>query len=102
MAYFRGQAPKRAYTSFMLHTTVNGKFNFNIQQEDGTWMISDQPAIIDISEANGGVLSIIYKGKSYEAIVEKTDRAAKEIMLGINGQRYKVAIQEPIDMLLHE
>lgn len=86
----------------MLHTTVNGKYSFNIQQEDGVWMIGDKQAAIDISAASGGVLSILYNGKSYEAIVEQADRKAKEITLRIGGQRYSVSIKEPIDILLHE
>lgn len=86
----------------MLHATVNDKFNFNIRQEDGVWMIGDKPANIDISEANGGVLSILYNGKSFEATVEEVDRKAKLLKLVVDGQRYQVAIQEPIDTLLHE
>lgn len=86
----------------MLHTTVNGKYNFDIHQQDGVWMIGDKAATIDISEANGGVLSILYNGKSYEAVVENVDRKAKELKVSINGQRYTINIQEPIDTLLHE
>jgi biotin carboxyl carrier protein len=86
----------------MLQAKVNDKFNFTIRQEDGNWIIGDKQACIDISEANGGVLSILYNGKSYEAIVEETDRKAKTVRLVIDGQRYNVAIREPIDSLLHE
>jgi biotin carboxyl carrier protein len=86
----------------MLHTTVNGKYNFDIQQQDGVWMIGDKAATIDISGASGGVLSILYNGRSYEAIVEEVDRKTKELKVVINGQRYTVSIQEPIDTLLHE
>lgn len=65
-------------------------------------MIGEEPLPIDISRAAGGMLSILHRGKSYEAIVEDINKTAKEIRLRINGQRYTVAIQEPIDQLLHE
>jgi biotin carboxyl carrier protein len=86
----------------MLHATVNGKFTFDIQQEEGKWIIGNNQAAIDISEASGGVLSVLYNGKSYEAIVQSVDRKAKELKLSINGQSFNIAIQEPIDTLLHE
>lgn len=86
----------------MLQTTVNGKYQFSIQQEDGAWTINGAAATIDLTQSSGGILSILFKGKSYEAIVERTDRATKEMVLRIGGQRYTVAIQEPIDVLLHE
>ena len=86
----------------MLQTTVNGKHRFSISQQEGRWIIGGQDAATDISRAAGGILSILHRGKSYEAIVEGTDKAAKEVRLRINGQRYAVAIQEPIDQLLHE
>ena len=86
----------------MLHTSVNAKNDFDIHQQDGVWMIGGQQVGIDISEASGGILSILYNGKSFEAIVDSIDRKAKEVKLVINGQRYTVAIQEPIDTLLKE
>jgi biotin carboxyl carrier protein len=85
----------------MLETTVNGKYTFRLRHDDGQWMIGDAPAAVDIVKQKNGVISILHKGKSYEAIVEHVDKAAKEVLLRIGGQRYTVAIQEPIDQLLH-
>ncbi len=86
----------------MLQTIVNGKHSFSIRQEDGRWVVGEEPAPIDISRAAGGILSVLHRGKSFEAIVESVDKASKEVNLRINGQRYTVAIQELIDQLLHE
>ncbi len=84
----------------MLQTTVNGHFSFSIRQEDNQWMIGETPVPLDIVKQPGAVWSILHKGKSYEAVVEKLDRHNKEVVLRINGQRYAVAVQEPIDQLL--
>lgn len=84
----------------MLQTTVNGNLSFSIRQEDNQWMIGETPVPLDIEKQPGSVWSILHKGKSYEAVVEKLDRQTKEVVLKINGQRYAVAIQEPIDQLL--
>ncbi|KAK6023141.1 Biotin-requiring enzyme [Ostertagia ostertagi] len=84
----------------MLQTTVNEQHNFSITQEDGQWLLNDAPANLDTYTADNGILSVLYNGKSYTAIVEKTDKAAKEVTIRVNGQRYKVGIKEPIDQLL--
>ncbi len=85
----------------MLETTVNGRFNFNLRQEDGGWAIGENLFPVDIIRQKNGVLSMLHKGRSYEAVVESVDRTTKEVVLRIDGQRYTVAIKEPIDQLLH-
>lgn len=84
----------------MLQTTVNDQHHFSIAPEEGQWLVNGVPASLDTYTASNGLLSLLYKGKSYTAIVEKTDKAAKEVTVRVNGQSYKVAIQEPIDQLL--
>ena len=86
--------------SRMLQTTVNDTHTFSIDQADGQWLLDGAPAGVDIQVHANGLISILHKGKSYTAMVEKTDKAAKEITIRINSQEYKVAIQEPIDQLL--
>ncbi len=84
----------------MLQLTVNDKNVFSIKDEDGQWVINDSPANLDISQQPNGLISVLYNGKSYTAIIENTDRKTKEVSLRINGQLYKVGIKEPIDQLL--
>jgi biotin carboxyl carrier protein len=86
----------------MFQTTVNGKHRFNIREDDGHWMIGEEAVVVDIVKGSQGVLSVLHKGRSYEAIIDKVDKAAKEVCMVIDGQQYKVAISEPIDQLLHE
>ena len=85
----------------MLQATVNNKQRFSLQQADGGWMLNGQPAILDAVTSASGVISILHKGRSYEALIECIDKATKEVVVRIRGQRYTVAIQEPIDQLLH-
>ena len=86
----------------MFQTTVNGKHRFDIREEDGHWMIGEEAVAVDIVKNSQGIISILHKGRSYEAIIEKIDKASKEVCMVIDGQRYNVAISEPIDQLLHE
>jgi biotin carboxyl carrier protein len=84
----------------MLQTTVNGKHEFSIDQQDGQWLLNGTPANWDVQKNPNGLLSILHNGKSYTALVEKVDVAAKELTLRIDGQPHKVTIKEPIDLLL--
>jgi biotin carboxyl carrier protein len=84
----------------MLQTTVNGKHDFSIDQHDGQWLLNNQPVAWDMQTAPNGLISILYNSKSYTAMVEKVDKAAKELTLRIDGESYKIAIREPIDLLL--
>jgi biotin carboxyl carrier protein len=84
----------------MLQLTVNDKNTFSINAEDGKMMIDNTPAGWDASWQANGLISVLYNGKSYTAILESTDRKNKEVILRINGQVYKTTIKEPIDLLL--
>ena len=56
----------------------------------------------DMKALPNGTFNILADGKSYNAIVENVDRAAKLLQLRINGSKYDLAIKEPIDQLLQK
>ncbi len=91
-------APK--HSGFMLQITVNDNNNIKLAKEDGQWMLNGNPVKFDAQTQSNGLISILYNNKSYTAVVENVDTKNKEMALRINGQVYKVAIQEPIDQLL--
>jgi len=84
----------------MLALTVNDKNTFSVTEEDGQLVLDGKAVSWDVIEQSNGIISVLCDGKSYTAIIEKTDRKAKEISLRLNGQVYKIAIKEPIDQLL--
>ena len=84
----------------MLQITVNDQQKFSVSNDEGQWQLNEMPADWDSHLAPNGMMSILYKGKSYTAIVENIDKAAKEVSLRVNGQTYKLSIKEPIDQLL--
>lgn len=85
----------------MLQATVNGKNTIAIAKDGDDWMMNDKPVQWDMRKQANGLISILHNGKSYTAIVDKIDRDKKEVTVRINGNTYTVAIQEPIDQLLH-
>jgi biotin carboxyl carrier protein len=84
----------------MLQSTVNSKGAFSIEQNNGEWSINNAPVQWDAEWQPNGLISILYNNKSYTAVVESLDAKNKEVALRIDGQVYKVAISEPIDILL--
>jgi biotin carboxyl carrier protein len=86
----------------MLQATVNEKFSFKIEQQDGNWLLNGEPAALDVAASGNGLLSVLLRGRSYEALVEGVDRTAKTLRISINGQPYQIAVEEPIDRLLRE
>ena len=84
----------------MLQVTVNDKSNFSVVRDEDKWLLNDKEAALDISVQPNGLISVLLNGKSYTAIIEKTDRKNKEVTIRVNGQQYTTTIKEPIDMLL--
>lgn len=56
----------------------------------------------DMKALPNGTFHILADGKSYNAVVENVDRAAKQLKVKINGNNYELAIKEPIDQLLQK
>ncbi len=84
----------------MLQVTVDNKKEYSIENEGAAFTINGSSADLDVSRQPNGMISVLLNGKSYSAIIEKTDRKNKEVTLRLNGQQYIMAIKEPIDLLL--
>jgi biotin carboxyl carrier protein len=87
-------------TLSMLQVTVNDKNTFSVVNKDGVAHVNDTAVSWDASMQPNGLVSVLLNGKSYTAIVERIDKASKEVTLRINGQVYTTTIKEPIDQLL--
>jgi biotin carboxyl carrier protein len=84
----------------MLQVTVNENNTFSVEQGIEGWSLNNVRAALDIRERPNGLISVLYNGKSYTAILESIDTKNKELTLTINGQTFRSAIKEPIDLLL--
>ena len=84
----------------MLKITVDNKNSFEVEQQDGQWLVNGSQVALDIKQLPSGIISILHNGRSYTAIIEHIDTKNKEMSIRVNGQVYPVAIKEPIDQLL--
>ena len=80
----------------MLQLTVNEQNTFSITKDDDHLVLNGTPADWDASQQPNGLISVLYNGKSYTAIIENTDRKNKEVTLRVNGQLYKTTIKAPM------
>jgi biotin carboxyl carrier protein len=84
----------------MLQVTVNDKISYSVSKEDGIPSVNNTAVDFDVATQPSGLISVLFNGKSYTAVIESIDRKNKEVALKVNGQLYKTAISEPIDQLL--
>ena len=84
----------------MLQITVNSKTTYAVTHEDDQWQLSTNTVDLDVERQPNGLISVLYNGKSYTAMVLKVDRKTKELTLQINGQNHTITVKEPIDQLL--
>src|SRR5688500_12582593 len=84
----------------MLQAIVNEKNSYSVDEVGGQWFLNNAPVDFDVQLQSNGLISVLYNSKSYTAMIEKVDRKAKELILRIEGQTFKIEIKEAIDQLL--
>lgn len=84
----------------MLQITVNENNTYSLDTAEGTTHINGTASQPDIVLQPNGLINILHNGRSYTAIIERVDRAAKEVDVRVDGQIYTTTIQEPLDLLL--
>ena len=84
----------------MLQSTVNGEKSFEIEKNNGQWLINNKASQNDVLNLPDGMLSFIQNNKSYTAVIEHINILDKEVQLNIDGHSFHIQINEPIDQLL--
>lgn len=81
---------------------VNNHTELEVAAGNQEVVINEKSIGWDMKELPNGTFHILADGKSYNAVIEGVDRAAKQLKLNVNGNRYELAIKEPIDQLLQK
>ncbi len=84
----------------MLQATVNEDKKFEVTQQNDQWFLNNAIADWNVEWLPNGLLSVLYEGRSFTAMIENVDKKEKTISLRIDGQTYEVALQDKIDLLL--
>jgi len=86
----------------MYQVKVNDKASFQVDFSGKEMKVNEQIINWDLVNTQDQQYSIIADGKTFQVIVERIDKQAKQVFLRINNNSYKFDIQEPIDQLLEK
>lgn len=84
----------------MITAKVNKRWEWKVEEREGDWYINNEKAEWSREALPSGINHIIYNNRNYNIQLLDIDRPRKSIVLLINGQEYRVEIQEPLDKLL--
>lgn len=73
---------------------------FKIEEEKGQHKLNDAILPVDIYKEGESVYHILSEGVSYNIVIHKIDREAKEVTLSINGKTTTVSLKSHTELLL--
>jgi biotin carboxyl carrier protein len=81
---------------------VNNHTELDIAPQGQEVTINEKNIGWDMKELPNGMFHILAGSKSYNAVIESVDRAAKQLKVKVNGNNYELTVKEPIDQLLQK
>ena len=86
----------------MLQLKTEKGNSFKIEEAEGQLLLNEAPSDFNIATLPNGMISLLYEGKSYTALLQQVDYAGKKITLSLIGRDFSFTVQEPIDLLLEK
>jgi biotin carboxyl carrier protein len=86
----------------MYQIKVNGKFDFKVSTEKGTWKVNDEVAQLDKLKVKEGTFHVLHQQHSYQIEVVSFSKADKTASIKVNGHLYQVDIKDRYDDLLKQ
>jgi len=86
----------------MYKVKVNDKFQFDIDKQGKEILINGLPLNIDISDLGNSLSTVIYNNKSFNAELVELNKADKFCVIKVNGNNYKVNVEDQFDVLLKQ
>jgi len=86
----------------MYHLKVNEKFNFEVNETQGTWIVNGAPVSLDTLEIKNNLLHILHQQTSYRVEIVTFSKEEKTASIKVNGHTYNIAIKDRFDDLLHQ
>ena len=86
----------------MYKVKVNDKFHFEMETKGNDVILNNEPLNINISDLANNLASVIYKNKSFNTEVVELNRQEKFCSIKVNGNLYKVDVEDQFDQLLKQ
>jgi biotin carboxyl carrier protein len=85
----------------MIKITINGSSVFDIDKTKEGLIVNHENYTPDLVKISEDVYHLLLNNKSYRiSVVDRED--PKHLTIEVNGNRYRTAIQDQYDLLLHE
>lgn len=85
----------------MYKAIVNQK-SLEIVQENDAFVINGERITPDIEKIGDKHFHVLFRGKSLRAEIVKADKAARLVVVKINGRQYEVNVKNKFDLLLEK
>ncbi|MCZ4224275.1 biotin/lipoyl-containing protein [Pedobacter rhodius] len=86
----------------MYKVKVNDKFHYNVDTKGAEVLLNSEPLHIDVSDLGNNLSNIIYNNKSFNTEVVELNKAEKFCIIKVNGNTYKVDVEDQFDQLLKQ
>lgn len=86
----------------MYQVKVNDKYNFDIEAENQSLKINNEPVALDSFPLNGKATHVLYQNKSYTTELVELNKEEKTAVVKVNGNLYTVSVKDQFDQLLKQ
>ncbi|WP_316832320.1 acetyl-CoA carboxylase biotin carboxyl carrier protein subunit [Pedobacter aquatilis] len=86
----------------MYKVKVNDKFHFEVDNKDSGILLNNKQLDVDLRDLEGNITSVIFENKSFNTELVELNRAEKTCTIKVNGNIYKVDIEDQFDQLLKQ
>ena len=76
----------------MYHLKVNEKFNFEVNETQGTWIVNGAPVSLDTLEIKDNLLHILHQQTSYRVEIVTFSKEEKKASIKVNGHTYSICL----------
>lgn len=86
----------------MYKVKVNGKFDYELQADKGSWQVNGSPVSLDTYAIEDNFLHVLHDKQSYRVEVVDFSKTDKTAIIKVNGHTYTIGIKDQFDDLLHQ
>ncbi len=84
----------------MFEAKVNGQHIFEVALDGKGYVLNGQAAEVDVQRLNAHSFQVLHHGASHTVHIASIDRAAKTVVLKVDGKRAEVVLSNEMDRLL--
>lgn len=85
-----------------MYKAIVNQRSFEITAENDVFLVNGAEIRPDVARIGEKYFHVLFRGKSFRAEIVKTDKAARLVIVKINGRQYDVNVKNKFDLLLEK